>query len=121
MRTCLIVDDSRVIRQVARRMVEDLNFDVAEAGDGQAALDRCREAMPEVILLDWNMPVMNGLDFLKALREEQGGDAPTVVFCTTENDIDHITMAINAGANEFIMKPFDKDILQAKFAEVGLV
>ncbi len=102
-------------------MLEGLNFAVSEAGDGQEALTTCRETMPDAILLDWNMPVMNGLDFLKALREEDGGGAPIVVFCTTENDIDHITMAINAGANEFIMKPFDKDILAAKLAEVGLV
>ncbi len=121
MRSFLVVDDSRVIRQVARRMLESLNFEVSEAGDGQVALDSCRETMPDAILLDWNMPVMNGLDFLKALRLEDGGSEPVVVFCTTENDIDHITMAINAGANEFIMKPFDKDILAAKLAEVGLV
>ncbi len=121
MKNCLVVDDSRVIRQVARRILEELNFSVSEAGDGQVALDVCRETMPDAILLDWNMPVMNGLEFLKALRQEDGGDDPVVVFCTTENDIDHITMAINAGANEFIMKPFDKDILQAKFSEVGLV
>jgi two-component system, chemotaxis family, chemotaxis protein CheY len=72
-------------------------------------------------LLDWNMPVMNGLDFLKALRADPGGDSPVVVFCTTENDLGAIAEAMNAGANEYIMKPFDSEIMQSKFAEVGLV
>lgn len=121
MKQCLIVDDSRVIRKVARRILEELEFSIAEAGDGQAALDLCRKGMPDAILLDWNMPVMSGIDFLRALRQEDGGQDPVVVFCTTENDVGHITEAISAGANEFIMKPFDRDIIEAKFSEVGLV
>ncbi len=121
MKKCLVVDDSRVIRRVARQILEELNFDIAEAEDGQKALEECRQCMPDAILLDWNMPVMSGIDFLKALRKEQGGQAPIVVFCTTENDISRITEAISAGANEYIMKPFDRDIIEAKFAEVGLV
>jgi two-component system chemotaxis response regulator CheY len=77
--------------------------------------------MPDAILLDWNMPVMSGIEFLRALRREEGGASPLVVFCTTENDMEHISEAINAGANEYIMKPFDRDIIEAKFAEVGLI
>ena len=121
MRTCLVVDDSRVIRKVARRILEEIGFDVAEAGDGVDALAWCRAAMPDAILLDWNMPVMNGIDFLRALRREPGGDRPVVVFCTTENDMSHIAEAIRSGANEYIMKPFDSEIVESKFAEVGLV
>ncbi len=121
MKQCLVVDDSRVIRKVARQILEELSFDIAEAGDGQEALDQCRSRMPEAILLDWNMPVMNGIDFLRALRAETNGSQPVVVFCTTENDITHITEAMQAGANEYIMKPFDRDIIEAKFSEVGLV
>jgi two-component system chemotaxis response regulator CheY len=121
MKTCLVVDDSRVIRKVARRILEDLSFAVDEAADGSEALQRVRSGMPDAILLDWNMPIMNGLDFLRALRTERGGDKPVVVFCTTENDMSKIAEAIGEGANEYIMKPFDGDILQAKFAEVGLV
>lgn len=121
MKYCLVVDDSAVIRKVARRILEDLEFDIEEAEDGQQALEMCREKMPDAILLDWNMPVMNGLDFLTALRREQGGQQPKVVFCTTENDLDHIMTAIRNGANEYIMKPFDKDIVEAKFNEVGLI
>jgi two-component system chemotaxis response regulator CheY len=121
MKNCLVVDDSRVIRKVARRILEDMQFACEEAGDGQQALEQCRKSMPDAILLDWNMPVMSGIDFLKALRKEDGGEAPIVVFCTTENDMGHITEALNAGANEYIMKPFDGEILGSKFAEVGLV
>jgi len=121
MKTCLVVDDSRVIRKVARRILEEMNFNIEEAADGAAALEACDAKMPDAVLLDWNMPVMNGLDFLMALRKREGGEAPVVVFCSTENDMQHISEAISAGANEYIMKPFDRDIVQAKFAEAGLV
>ena len=121
MKSCLIVDDSRVVRKVAGRIIRDLNFEVIEAGDGKDALEACRSSMPDAILLDWNMPVMNGLDFLRALRREDGGTKPVVVFCSTENDAEHIGEAMRSGANEYIMKPFDADIIESKFAEVGLV
>ena len=121
MKTCLVVDDSRVIRMVARKILEELNFEIQEAADGKAALEACQQKMPDGILLDWNMPIMNGLDFLVELRKSPGGDRPKVVFCTTENDVAHIARALHAGANEYIMKPFDKDIVTAKFQEVGLI
>ena len=121
MKTCLVVDDSSVIRKVARRILEGLDFKITEAEDGQQALEQCRSAMPDAVLLDWNMPVMDGYDFLKALRRLPGGDRPKVVFCTTENGIDHISRALHGGANEYIMKPFDNDIVMAKFQEVGLI
>lgn len=120
-RKCLVVDDSPIIRKVARRIVEDMRFSVEEAGDGAEALARCRKAMPEAILLDWNMPVMNGVDFLRQLRRERGGDKPIVVFCTTENDPAEIAEAMRAGANEYVMKPFDSDIMNSKFADAGLI
>ncbi len=121
MKTCLIVDDSRTIRTVARRMFEELEFHAEEAEDGKQALDACLETMPDVILLDWHMPVMNGLDFLKQLRRSSGGDEPVVVFCTTENDVTRIEEALGAGADEFIMKPFDTEIIESKLAQVGLI
>jgi two-component system chemotaxis response regulator CheY len=120
-RTCLVVDDSRVVRKVARRILEGQGFKVTEAEDGRAALEACRHTMPGCVLLDWNMPVMNGLEFLQALRREFGPDNPPVVFCTTENDISHIELAITNGAQEFIMKPFDEEILVGKFEQVGLL
>jgi two-component system chemotaxis response regulator CheY len=121
MRTCLVVDDSRVIRKVARRILEDIGYEIAEAADGVEALAWCRAAMPDAILLDWNMPVMDGLTFLRELRKEPDGHEPVVVFCTVENDLEHIGQALDAGADEYIMKPFDGDILEAKLTEAGLV
>jgi two-component system chemotaxis response regulator CheY len=121
MKTCLVVDDSRVIRKVARRILEEMEFAIDEAEDGQVALDRCKAALPDVVLLDWNMPVMNGLDFLKSLRAGEFSPQPVVVFCTTENDLQHIRAAIDAGADEYIMKPFDREIIEAKFTQVGLI
>ena len=119
MKSCLVVDDSSVVRKVARRILEDMDFIIDEAEDGQVAFDKCRKEMPDAILLDWNMPVMSGLEFLKKLRSYEGGDRPRVVFCTTENDIGHIAMALKAGANEYVMKPFDREILESKFVEAG--
>ncbi|HEV3175629.1 MAG TPA: response regulator [Stellaceae bacterium] len=121
MKSCLIVDDSKVVRKVARRILEDLHFAIEEAADGKIAMEACLKHMPDAILLDWNMPVMNGIEFLRTLRGTAGGSAPVVVFCTTENDLAHIQQAIGAGANEYIMKPFDSDIIQAKFAQAGLL
>lgn len=120
MKQCLIVDDSAVIRKVARRILETLNFKVSEAEDGEKALVLCTEAMPDAILLDWNMPTMDGYDFLRALRQSPGGDGPKVLFCTTENDVGAIARALHAGADEYIMKPFDRDIVTAKLEQVGL-
>jgi two-component system, chemotaxis family, chemotaxis protein CheY len=121
MKTCLIVDDSSVIRKVARRILEGLDFKIVEAEDGEQALEICRSQLPDAVLLDWNMPKMDGYEFLRLLRRLPGGDGPKVVFCTTENDVAHIARALHAGANEYIMKPFDKEIVEAKFQEVGLI
>jgi two-component system chemotaxis response regulator CheY len=120
-KTCLVVDDSRVVRRVARLILEGQGYLVEEAADGQIALDSCRAHLPDAVLLDWNMPNMNGLEFLCALRKEFGPGNPPVVFCTTENELSFVERAIEAGAQEFIMKPFDKEILVGKFAQVGLL
>src|ERR1043165_7841429 len=120
MRSCLVVDDSKVIRKVARHILETLNFAVDEAEDGREALNRCEAAMPDVILLDWNMPVMSGMEFLRALRQTELAPQPKVVFCTTENDIAHIRAAIEAGADEYVMKPFDRHQLPSKLQLVGV-
>lgn len=119
--TCLVVDDSRVVRKAARRMLEKLGFAVEEAADGHAALTQCRVRLPRAVLLDWNMPVMSGLEFLVAARTEFGPDQPVVVLCTTESALDRIVEALEAGAQEYVMKPFDEAILADKFAEVGLL
>jgi two-component system, chemotaxis family, chemotaxis protein CheY len=121
MKQVLVVDDSAVIRKVARRILEGLHFSTVEAADGRAALAVCEQDMPDVILLDWNMPQMDGLEFLGELRKMPGGTAPKVVFCTTENEVGHIARAMHAGADEYIMKPFDQQIVRSKFEEIGLV
>lgn len=121
MKTCLIIDDSRMIRRIAGRIIKDLGFETDEAANGQDALEKCQVDMPDVILVDWNMPVMDGFNFLKALREEPNGDTPTVLFCTAERDISRIIDALSAGADEYIMKPFDSDIIESKFHLAGLL
>ncbi len=120
MKTCLVVDDSKVIRKVARHILETLDFTVSEAADGREALDSCLASPPDVILLDWNMPVMSGMDFLRALRTSEMPTRPKVVFCTTENGMAYIRAAIEAGADEYVMKPFDRDTLESKLQIVGV-
>lgn len=121
MKSCLVVDDSRVVRRIARKIIEEMRFSCLEASDGEEALTLCRKDMPDVILLDWNMPVMTGIDFLRQLRSTANGTKPKVVFCTTENDLGHIQEALNAGANEYIFKPFDSEILYSKFQIIGVL
>jgi two-component system, chemotaxis family, chemotaxis protein CheY len=121
MKEVLVVDDSAVIRKVARRILEGLHFRTSEAMDGRQALAECERNMPDVILLDWNMPEMDGFEFLCTLRKMPNGAAPKVVFCTTENEVGHIARAMRAGADEYIMKPFDQHIVRSKFEEIGLV
>src|SRR2546430_5554057 len=102
MKACLVVDDSSVIRKVARRILEGLEFEIAEAEDGEQAPDVCRGKMPDAILLDWNMPRMDGYEFLRSLRKMPDAERSKVVFCTTENDVAHIARTLLAGANEHI-------------------
>lgn len=120
MKTCLIVDDSKVVRKVLRRIVEDLGFACVEADYGDSAYEECEKKMPDVILLDWNMPGVDGMEFLVRLRKTADGKKPKVLFCTTECTKEGMEQAIAAGADEFIMKPFDGDIIKTKFRLVGL-
>lgn len=120
MRTCLVVDDSSVIRKVVRRILEGMQFEIAEAEDGQQALDACLRRLPDAILLDGSMPRLDGYDFLKILRRMPGGDRPKVVFCTTENDVAQIARALHAGADDYMLKPFDRDRIEAQFQDVDL-
>ncbi|MBX6321387.1 MAG: response regulator [Rhodospirillaceae bacterium] len=120
MKSCLIVEDSRVVRSVTRQILESLDFRVSEAENGRVALDECQRAMPDCILLDWNMPVMSGIEFLRALRGMDGAQ-PKVIFCTRYNETKYILQALEAGADEYIMKPFDGDILKFKLSRAGLL
>jgi two-component system chemotaxis response regulator CheY len=115
---CLIVDDSRVIRTIARRLFEELYFATGEAEDGMSALRACREKMPDLILLDWSMPGMTGVDFVRSLRVQPEGGRPIILFCLTEVDAKEIADAVAAGINGYVMKPFDRATLSAKLAEM---
>lgn len=117
----LIVDDSLTVRKIIRKIMEDLGMRCDEAEDGIKALEACKKKMPGLILLDWNMPNMNGLEFLKALRSSPDGSKPKVVFCTTENSMDFIMNGMGAGADEYIMKPFDKSVIQTKLVQLGIL
>lgn len=121
MKSCLIVDDSKIVRKFARRIIEELNILVTEAGDGIEALAECEKSPPDVILLDWNMPNMDGMQFLVEFRNKKHWDHVLIIFCTTINDISSIQDAMNAGANEHIMKPFDIAIVKSKFIQMGLI
>jgi two-component system chemotaxis response regulator CheY len=121
MKTALIVDDSRLTRKLVRRILSRFEFDVSEAEDGSAALRHCLGQTPDLILLDWNMPEMDGLEFLVQLRRLPEGHVPKVVFCTTENQKERILSAISAGADEYVMKPFDEEIIKTKLEQVGII
>ena len=118
---CLIVDDSRVIRRMAADILKGLGLRTAEAEHGLAAVEFCRTKVPDMVLLDWNMPEMDGISCLRALRAMELSPRPVVVMCTTENGMNKICEALEAGADEYIMKPYDKDVLLDKLAQVGLV
>lgn len=118
---CLIVDDSRVVRKVTCRIVKDIGLDFYEAENGMEAYEYCLNAMPDVVLLDWNMPVMGGIEFTEKLRRAPKGMMPKVVFCTTENKKSSLERALKAGADEYIMKPFDREIIESKFKLVGIL
>ena len=121
MKSCLIVDDSRVVRKVAGRIIQDFGFICREAENGLKAVELCQIEMPDVIVLDWNMPVMSGIEFLEKLRQMENGASPKVVMCTMESDTDHIRRAVAAGANEYIVKPFDREVFRTKFMLMGVL
>jgi two-component system chemotaxis response regulator CheY len=118
---CLVVDDSSVVRKVVVKMLRSLGFDAIEAENGQKALDQIQEIQPAVILLDWNMPIMDGIEFLQHYRQQENSLGVKVIFCTAENDTSKIQCALDAGADEYIMKPFDEEIVRLKFQQIGLL
>lgn len=118
-RTCLLVDDSRMIRKLSRKIVEERGYRVAEAENGEEALAKCALAMPDLIILDWDMPVMTGIEFLAELRKCESAERPKVVFCTSHSGVQDIHKAVDIGADEFITKPFDTQSLLAKLKLIG--
>lgn len=118
-RTCLVVDDSRMIRKVARRIAEGLGYHVVEAENGEEAIARCKATMPQLVLTDWDMPVMTGPDFVAALRALPGAAATKVVFCTSKSGVHDIHQGIGAGADDYLLKPFDEATVTAKLRAIG--
>ena len=118
-KTCLVVDDSRTVRKVISKIVKELGFEAIEAEDGKVALEECNKSMPSVVMLDWNMPVMDGMEFFKELIKMPNRSDTKVIFCTTENEIHKIKEAIDLGCDEYVMKPFNRSILQEKLIQVG--
>lgn len=118
-RTCLVVDDSRVIRKLASKIAANLGFRVIEAENGEEALALCRTTMPDLVLTDWQMPVMSGPEFVSALRAIPAAHPPKVVFCTSKGDVHDIHAGIAAGADDYVIKPFDEATLAAKLDAVS--
>jgi two-component system chemotaxis response regulator CheY len=121
MKQGLIIDDSAVIRRITSRILELLHFESAEADDGAKALQQCSQKMPDVILLDWNLPATDTVEFVRTVRRLPGGGAPKIIFCATENDPMTIGRALRAGADEVLLKPYDRAALVEKFEDLGLV
>lgn len=119
-KTCLVVDDSEVIREIASRIIADLGLETEGAADASAAIDFCRDQKPAAVFLDWDLPSMGALDFLREAASFEG-DRPVIILCATENDHQQFTLAKAAGAAHHILKPFDKGSVAAKLAEVGLI
>lgn len=120
MKTALIVDDSAVVRSIARSILEDYGFACREAGDGEQALHSCDDSIPNLVLLDWEMPGLDGIGVAAEIRARHG-DGPKILFCSSHNDIAHIRKALEAGSDDYVMKPFDRDIIGHKLRTVGLL
>lgn len=121
-RRCLIIDQSAMVRRVAARIIRELGFEVIEAKTAQEGLDFCETQRPDVVMLDWKTPDMSGAEFIASLRAQLGADAlPSILFCTADRSVDQIVAALKAGADEYIMKPFDSEIIESKFALAGLL
>lgn len=121
MKTCLIVDDSKIVRKVVRRIVEALGFAILEAENGKEAVEVTKANTVDVIILDWNMPVMDGMECMLKIRADATISQPKIIFCTTENEFTKIQQAIMNGADEYVMKPFDEAIIAGKMVQLGLI
>jgi len=117
----LLVDDSKVVRTISGNIMKDLKIDYEEAEDGKVALEQIKKHKFDFIMLDWNMPNMDGMEFLKQAKSEDLLNDAKVIFCTTESEIDKITSALTEGASEYIMKPYSKDIVLDKLKYLEII
>jgi two-component system chemotaxis response regulator CheY len=120
----LVVDDSRATRMILRKILESIGFEVEQAENGRVALELLQSwvpyDVPDLALVDWNMPEMNGIELIEVVRDLQEFDAMKIIMCTTETEVSQMTLAMLTGANEYVMKPFTADIILAKMALIGL-
>jgi two-component system chemotaxis response regulator CheY len=117
----LVIDDSRAMRALLRNLMTNIGFDVSEAKDGMDGLEHVeKESAFDVLLVDWNMPRMNGLEFVKAVRADASRPRLRLLMITTESEVSQMTIALEAGADEYLMKPFDRDALVGKLQLLGL-
>ncbi len=117
----LVIDDSRATRSIIREILKGFGFDVVDAADGRQALDRLGEVgRVDLALVDWNMPVMNGLEFVQAVRADSAYDAMRLMMVTTESGMPNMILALANGANEYVMKPFTRDVLREKIERLEI-
>ncbi len=121
MKTCLIIDDSNVVREIALRILTELSIEATEEENALAAVEQCRQSKPDVVLLDWDLPSLGALDFLRGVAELPQEQRPLIVLCATENDPQQFTLAKAAGAAHYLLKPFDRQSIEQKFAEIGVI
>ncbi|MGQ0528010.1 MAG: response regulator [Alphaproteobacteria bacterium] len=121
MKSCLIIEDSKVVRTVIKRIVERFGFESREAENGQEGFDFCCTSMPDIAIVDQYMPAVSGTQFLEKLKDLKPPRLPLIIFCSADNNVEHIKTALDKGADEYIMKPFDGEIMRAKFTLLGLL
>lgn len=114
MKTGLIIEDSKVIRVIICKALKEMGFNTLEAENGKVALDMCKEILPDFIIMDWQIPVMDGFTFLQEFHKLENNENTTILFCSSKNSIKDIKLALDNGAREYIMKPFDSEILRLK-------
>lgn len=121
MKSCLVVEDSAVVRQIAVRIVQSFGLAASESASATEAVELCRTLRPDVVLLDWDLPTMGALDFLRGVGAFEPDQRPTILLCATEHDPQQFVLAKAAGAAHYILKPFDKETVAAKLAEIGVL
>lgn len=117
----LIIDDSRAMRMILKRVLCEIGFDVTEAANGREGLTRLKDMPnPDLVTVDWDMPVMDGLSFVQAVRSDPVLDQLPVIMVTRNNDLEQVTAALEAGANEYVMKPFTEEVIREKLELMGI-
>lgn len=118
---CIIADDSKIIRMVLSKIFSNLGLSVLEAEDGEEVLELCRKEEPALIVMDWRLPIIDGIDVLYKIRGEYKIRQPRIIFCSSITDEDKIREALDGGADDYLMKPFDEEIIVSKLKILGMI